>query len=239
MKKTKILSLVAGGAALAAVAVFVIAADHIDAPNVALTSSDIADFYGFEGANPDNTVLIATVQGPLTAGAGTSGAQFDENVLIEFNIDNDGDFVEDLVIQAIRRGSKMYFFGPVAPSQTGLNSTIETSAEFQANVDISSATGSPIQASANGMTFFAGPRRDAFFFDFNQFNLVAQGPDFAPTGFLAPAQADDFFDATNVLAVVIEVPNALLGTAPAHVGGAVGLTGYPNAYNCWVSTKRK
>ncbi len=36
---------------------------------------------------------------------------FEEDVLIEFNIDNTGDNVEDLVIQAIPRNGKMYFFG--------------------------------------------------------------------------------------------------------------------------------
>ena len=105
MKKTKIFAAI-GGVGLAVLAIFLIAADHIDSPSVAGTTTDIADLYAFEGSNPDNTVLIATVQGPLTPGDVTNNATFDENVLLEFNIDNTGDFKEDLVIQAIKRGDR-------------------------------------------------------------------------------------------------------------------------------------
>jgi len=41
------------------------------------------------------------------------------------------------------------------------------------------------------------------------------------------------------MAVVVEVPNSMLGTAPAHVAGNVGINGLPDAYNVWVTTKRK
>jgi len=235
MKKTKIFTAIAG-LGLAVVATFLIAADHVDAPAVAGTTTDIADLYAFEGDNPNNTVLIATVQGPLAAGTVTNNAQFDEDVLLEFNIDNTGDFVEDLVIQAIKRNDSMYFFGPTAPSQTGLSSSVETSAPM-GSVKIST-TDDVQTASNNGMTFFAGPRRDAFYFDFNRFNEVVTGA-VAPEGFLPPGTAEDFFQDLNVLAVVIEVPNSMLGTAPEHVGGAVGITGLPPAYNVWVSAKRK
>ncbi|MCW8982103.1 MULTISPECIES: DUF4331 family protein [Altibacter] len=238
MKKTKLLAAI-GGFGLAVLAVFLIAADHIDAPAVAGTTSDIADFYAFEGDNPNNTVLIATLQGPLEPGTVTNNAQFDEDVLVEFNIDRTGDFVEDLVIQAIKRGDSMYFFGPVGPTQTGLSSIVETSV---APTAVKISTSADVQtATNNGMTFFAGPRRDAFFFDFNRFNMVASGS-VAPEGFLPPGQADDFFDNLNVLAIVVEVPNSLLGTAPTHVAVAAGLFppgALPNAYNVWVTTKRK
>lgn len=238
MKKTKIIAAI-GGIGLAVLSVFLIAADHVDAPNVAGTSSDIADLYAFEGANPDNTVLIATLQGPLMPGDQTNNAQFDEDVLLEFNVDNDGDFVEDLVIQAIKRGDSMYFFGPVAPVTPGLSSVVQTNVDPIA-VKIS-ASGNVQTNSANGMTVYAGPRRDYFFFDFNRFNMVAAG-EVAPEGFLPPGQASDFFENLNVLAVVVEVPNALLGTAPTHVAVAAGLFpdgALPDAYNVWVATKRK
>lgn len=236
MKKTKIFAFI-GGLGVIALSIFLVAADHVDAPAVAGTSTDIADLYAFEGDNPNNTVLIGTVQGPLTPGNVTTNAVFDEDVLIEFNIDNTGDFVEDLVIQAIKRGDSMYFFGPIAPLQTGLNSQVEVSGPRKA-VKISTSDDIQIGNSDNGMTFFAGPRRDAFFFDFNRFNMVASGA-VAPEGFLPPGQASDFFINLNVLAVVVEIPNALLGTAPPHVAGAVGINGLPNAYNIWISTKRK
>ena len=34
----------------------------------------------------------------------TTNAAFDQDVVVTFNIDNTGDFVEDLVIQAVKRG---------------------------------------------------------------------------------------------------------------------------------------
>ncbi|HPF12412.1 MAG TPA: DUF4331 family protein [Flavobacteriaceae bacterium] len=237
MKKKKIY-LLFGSFGLLMLLVTLIAADHIDSPSVANTSVDIADFFAFEGDNPDNTVFVATMQGPLTPGAVTENAIFDEDVLVEFNIDKTGDFVEDLVIQAIRRDSIMYFFGPsvVDPADAGLNSKIYVD-DFVGQVEIS-GTDETITASANGMTFFAGPRRDPFYFDFNQFNQVVSG-NAAPEGFLPPAQASDFFINLNVLAVSVEVPNSMLGDAPPHVAGAVGIDGLPNAYNVWVTTKRK
>ncbi len=237
MKKTKLFAVI-GGLGIAVLSVFLLAADHIDAPAVAGTTVDIADLYAFEGDNPNNTVLVATLQGPLQPGNVTENATFDEDVLIEFNIDNNGDFVEDLVIQAIRRDSIMYFFGPSAvdAADSGLASDIYVD-DMVGQVEISSTT-ETITATNNGMTFFAGPRRDAFYFDFNRFNEIVSGAA-APEGFFPPADASDFFESLNVLAIVVEVPNSMLGDAPPHVGGAVGINGLPNAYNVWVSAKRK
>ncbi len=235
MRKTKIFGAISGVGLLILATVF-IASDHIDAPAVAGTTTDIADLYAFEGDNPNNTVLIATVQGLLVPGIVTENATFDEDVLVEFNIDNTGDFVEDLVIQAIKRGDSMYFFGPAQPAQTGLSSEVATFADRTA---VKISTVDDVQtASNNGMSFFAGPRRDPFFFDFNRFNEVASGS-VAPDGFLPPGTASDFFADLNVLAIAVEVPNSMLGSAPTHVGESVGITNLPPAYNVWVSAKRK
>jgi hypothetical protein len=185
MKKTKLFAAI-GGIAIAGLSFFLIAADHIDSPSVANTDVDIADFYAFEGDNPNNTVFVATLQGPLTPGGVTTNAAFNENVLIEFNIDNTGDFVEDLVIQAIRRDSIMYFFGPavVDAADSGVESAIYAD-QMSGQVEISEV-GETLTAENNGMSFFAGPRRDAFYFDFNRFNDVISGA-VAPEGFLPPA----------------------------------------------------
>lgn len=238
MKKTKFYALL-GGAGMALAVITLIASDHIDSPSVANTSVDIADFYAFEGDDPNNTVFVATMQGPLIPGDVTMNARFDEDVVVEFNIDNTGDFIEDLVIQAIRRDSIMYFFGPsvVDPAEAGLQSEIYVD-DLSGQVGVSSMDETLTATNDAGMTFFAGPRRDAFYFDFNQFNQVVSGAA-APEGFLPPGEASDFFDNLNVLAIVVEVPNALLGNAPPHIGGSVGVDGLPNAYNVWVTTKRK
>jgi len=221
MKKPSLFAL----AALVCLGIVLVAADHGDAPSVVGSTADIADYYAFEGSDSDNTVLVATVQG---FGTGDTRS-FDENVLIEFNIDNDGDLIEDLVIQAIPIDGTMYFFGPYAPSQTGLNSTIDADTALQGEVEIT--TGSQaIMSSTNGISYFAGPREDPFFFDFNQFNLVVGGN--APNGFNVPG--DDSFDQSNILAVVLEVPNTLLGATFPHPAG----TGV-EVFNTWIETKRR
>ena len=122
MKKTK---LILGVCILTVAGFILVAADHIDAPAVQGGSTDITDFYAFQGENTENIVFVANVQGLLSPSA-TANATFDENVMIEFNIDNTGDNIEDLVIQVIPKNKKMYFLGPVTPAQTGLISTFET-----------------------------------------------------------------------------------------------------------------
>ena len=170
MKKTKIVL----GLSLVAISGLVfMAADHIDAPAVTGNANDITDVYAFQGQDTNNMVFVVNTQGLLTPGA-TATAAFNENVLQEINIDTNGDNVEDLVIQAIRKGDSMYFFGPVAPGTTGVTSTVKTSAEA-GKVKISTYGSAPVIASQNGMKFFAGPRDDPFFFDLGQFKSILMG----------------------------------------------------------------
>lgn len=235
MKKTKLFA-VAGVLTLSAAAFFLMGADHLDAPAVAGTDEDLGDLYAFEGENPDNTVFVATLQGALQPGVVTDNAKFNEDILVEFNIDNDGDFIEDVVIQAIKRADTMYFFGPTNVAEPGLRSEVQVDATRN-QVQISTSE-ERFTTDNDGMKFFAGPVRDPFFFDFNRWNLVASG-DAAPEGFLPEGEASDFFEELNTLAIVVEVPNSLLGSAPEHIGNSAGLEDLPNAYNVWVSTKRK
>jgi len=236
MNKTKIFAAI-GGIGLLMLSLFLMSSDILDAPNVSGTSSDIADFYAFEGDNPDNTVFIITLQSNLVPGTVTDIASFDEDVLVEFNIDNTGDFKEDLVIQAIKRGDTIHFFGPIAPNEAGLSSVVMTTGEHHL-VQISTSENTYV-TNENGMSFFAGPRRDPYFFDVNRFNDIASGAA-APDGFFPTDEANDFFEGLNTLAIVIEVPNSMLGNAPTHILESEGdINGLPPAYNVWVSTKRK
>jgi len=100
-----------------------IAADHIDSPAVTNQPSDITDLYAFRGENPDNLVFIANTQGLLSP-ASTAAAKFDENTMIEFNIDNNGDHVEDLVIQCIAKNGMMKVYGPFKPPVTDRKSVV-------------------------------------------------------------------------------------------------------------------
>ena len=213
MKKTKIL---VGTVFAAIIGLITIAADHIDAPAASGTTADITDFYAFQGEDTNNLVFVANVQGLLSPAA-TATASFDENVMVEFNIDTDNDKVEDLVIQAIPRDGIMYFFGPYAPSSTGLNSTINESVTKSAVV-ISSSTA--VTASQNGMKFFAGPRDDPFFMDFAQYGEIIAGN---ASAFNDPGA--DTFAGSNVLSIVVEVPKSQIGSS--------------GTINTWVEAKVK
>ncbi|CAM4363857.1 DUF4331 family protein [Flavobacterium terrigena] len=214
MKKSKLyvsLSLVA------ITGLLLVAADHIDSPGVSNTGNDITDVYAFQGSNTNNLVFVVNTQGLLTPGT-TGAATFKENVLTEINIDNNGDNVEDLVIQAIKRGSKMYFFGPVAPGTPGTSSTIKTG-NAAGSVEISQYGSAAITSTSGGMKFFAGPRDDPFFFDLGQYQAVLGGA----SGFNNPGT--DTFAGTNVLSTVIEVPKSMLGSS--------------SSINVWAETKQK
>lgn len=217
MKKLKNYVLVG---AFVVAGLFLIAADHIDAPAVAGGRSDITDFYAFEGENPDNLVFVANVQGLLSPSK-TRSAQFDQNILIEFNIDTDGDAIEDLVIQAAPRGNRMFFRGPIVPNETGTVTTYNPASGTDVySVEITKYGREAIIENVDGMSIFAGPRDDPFFFDFARYTEILAGE---ATGFREVGQ--DTFAGTNVMSVVIEIPKSMLGDS--------------ESINTWVETKRK
>ncbi len=211
------------GAAAAALIVPAIGSDHADTPeNVRTPGADLTDVFVFPSKeNADNVVLVMTVN-PLITSSDGGNTRFDPNVLYQFKIDTNGDFVEDKVIQA-KFGPKTEFqtvqiSGPVNPRLTGTVSTFEgafpTAGRFN---EVFSPT--------EGMRVFAGRREDPFFFDLERFFEIF--PDRAtPLGAPAPAnpnqpmqtswrppgQARDFFEVGryNVLAIVVELPRSSL-----------------------------
>jgi|TARA_R110002072_G_scaffold36808_2_gene108068 hypothetical protein len=215
----KIKSLVAFGALVVFSSIYLYAADHIEAPGVSGTTSDITDYYAFESPeSSSNIVLVANLQGLLSPSA-TASAKFDENVMVEFNIDTNDDKVEDLVVQCSFADGKMTVYGPIAPSQTGTTSSLETDAS-SVSVNVSTYGQSPVIATANGVKAFAGPRDDPFFMDFSQFGEILAGN---ATGFNDPGT--DTFAGTNVMSVVVEVPKS-------QIGGS-------GTINTWVTSNRK
>ena len=218
MKKTKIF-ITAFVCLVVAAAGIIYAADHIDAPAVTNKPTDITDVYVFRGQNPDNMVFVANTQGLLSPGA-TATAQFDANTLLEFNIDNNNDNVEDLVIQCIYDNGKMKVYGPVAPSMTGTKSKIQGSVTAETQVTAYGAA-APTIGTGNGIKVFAGPRDDPFFFDLDQFKKIIAG---TATGFNNPGT--DRFAGTNVLSVVVEVPKSQLNASAGKI-------------NVWLETKKK
>lgn len=193
---------------------YLIAADHIDAPGVtgagsASIGSDITDVYAF--ANGDNMVFVVNTQGLLSPAASAT-ATFDEEVMLEINIDNDEakDNVEDLVIQATFENGKVKVYGPATPINTGLISTLLSTATVE--TDITPYGDAPVIGTANGIKVFAGPRDDPFFFDLGQFKAILGG---TATAFNDPGT--DSFAGTNVMALVIEVPKSQLGNGSINI----------------------
>jgi Domain of unknown function (DUF4331) len=197
---------------------FLLASDHIDAPAVKNQTTDITDLYVFNGADTNNLVFVANSQGLLAPGS-TAAAAFDPNVMIQFNIDNNGDNVEDLVIQGIYANGNMTIYGPVKPSMTGLRGTLEGA--VTATVAVTPYGSAPtIATTAGGMMVFAGARDDPFFFDLNQYHKIIAG---TATGFNNPGS--DAFAGTNVLSLVVEVPKTMLNST--------------GKINVWLTTKKK
>lgn len=191
-------------------AVLLRAADHRD--STFLTENpglDIADVYSF--LNPDDPsrlVLVMTVAG-LQAPSDAGTVRFPTNVVYQWKVDTNGDAVEDRVVQAFAVGSGnaqvMQFLGPAAPVQAGAISRLVDSPAITVPVSFGAT---PRTQSDRGITVFAGLRDDPFFFDLTQFQAILGG---TASGFRDPGV--DTFAGTNVLALVVEVPVAMLGDA--------------------------
>jgi hypothetical protein len=218
MKIRKVLTIGLASAGIIAAGILY-AADHIESPAVTNQSTDITDVYAFRGQDPNNIVLVANTQGLLSPSA-TATAKFDENTLIEFNIDNNNDNVEDLVIQGIVSAGKMKVYGPIKPSETGNRSRIEGNASAEVAIT-PYGSAAVIGTGSGGIKVFAGPRDDPFFFDLNQFKKIIAG---TATSFNNPGT--DAFAGTNVLSFVVELPKSSLNASSGK-------------FNVWVETKKK
>ena len=226
------LTRVGGWAAVASVAVMTaltatlsitrssIASDHQDTPEVELSPRmDVNDVYAFPGATADRIVLAMTTSSPITP-AQSAAAAFDPNLLYQLKVDNSGDGVEDKVFQITFSGTganqQVAVRGPVAPAQTGTMNTLVTSGSV-----VTGATNTNLGA-ASGTQVFAGLRDDPFFLDLEQFFRIipdrkpvsgplSQLPDQpSATAFRPAGQAVDYLRGINTLAIVIELPAAML-----------------------------
>ncbi|MES1215399.1 MAG: DUF4331 family protein [Bacteroidota bacterium] len=223
--------LLGGVIALALGGGILFAADHIDAPAVTGTGSvslgtDITDVYAFQSP-ADNTkmVFVINTQGLLSPTA-SAAAQFPGNTMYELNIDNNGDNVEDMVIQCMVKNGKVRAYGPVAPAATGTTSTVVASAPYaEAGVTGYTATSPVSGTGSNGVKVFAGPRDDPFFFDLKRYKEVIAGTATAFHAGTAEDPATDAFAGTNVMSIVVEVPKTLLGSA--------------TSINVWAESKSK
>ena len=217
------LILAAAGAALTVLLIprHARASDHADTPeNAASPGQDLSDVYLFPSPTDSNNVVLVMNASPLITPAQIGTRRFDPNVLYQFKIDNTGDNVEDLVIQARFTGSgsnqQCLISGPAKPTETGIKSMILPP---DANV----GTFDQAFTLTNGAKVFCGTREDPFFFDLEQFFNIL--PDRAyPVTHVEPSNPDqpqattfrnpgiDFLSNGhyNCLSIVIELPKTML-----------------------------
>jgi hypothetical protein len=210
----------------------VTASDHQDTPLVELAPRyDVNDVYAFPApGNPANTVLVLGTSSPITP-AQTPSFTFGtkDQELYQIKIDNTGDAREDLVFQITFTGKsgkqKVTLRGPSAPNTVGTMNTLVGGKQ------IKGYTNTVIES--NGIKLFAGPRDDPFFIDLEAFfrilpdrrpengplSTITQGPlTFRPVG-----EAVDFVRRLNDMAIVIEVPTAMIANAATN--GRFGVWG--------------
>lgn len=211
------------------------ASDHQDTPEVELAQKpDINDVYAFPGANTGRIVIAVTTASPITpAQSPTIG--FDPRMLYQIKIDNNGDAVEDLVMQLRFNGNgrqqTVELFGPVAPAQTGNRNGLA------ADIPTLSGATNTALGSASGIQLQAGLFDDPFFIDLSQFFRIL--PDRRPvTGPLSkfpdPASSFrnpgiDFLRNFNALGIVIELPESMLLPPNAGADPVIGI---------WATTSR-
>lgn len=218
-----VLATVAGSTAV------LVGSDHQDMPLVELNPRmDLTDVYAFPGSAPGRIVLVMNTSGFLSP-AQTAAAAFDPNILYQFKVDNDGDALEDRVIQVSFEGKgtgqQVVVRGPDAPAVTGAMMNVVDQDAPTLRGDFNSAFGS-----ASNIQVFAGPRDDSFFIDLEAAFCIL--PDRRPVtgalsqpcalpavGFRAAGQAVNYVSGFNVLSIVIELPSSLLESgAPGKLG---------------------
>ncbi|HJS47330.1 MAG TPA: DUF4331 family protein [Gemmatimonadales bacterium] len=206
------------------------ASDHQDTPDVELNPAmDLTDVYAFPGSAPGRIALAMNTRAFLTP-AQTPGATFDPNLLYQFKVDNDGDAVEDRVIQVTFRGTgadqRMEVRGPIAPPVEGamMNVVADGSPDVDGPLDTS-------LDGAGGLQAFAGARDDSFFLDLEAAFCILpdrkpvtgplSGPCALPGGaaFRPAGEAVNYVAGFNALSIVVELPSALLEDgAPGRLG---------------------
>lgn len=202
-------------AALAIPAITLIAADHKEAPLIAEDpSADLADFYCFlKPGDPSRIIMMATVNPFMTEGGG--GFNFSPNVRYAFRFETDNNGKPDTNVFVNFAGSSSNPTFRVQVPSKGV--------DFTAPVTRTTAAVNPNPAiittdPSSGITAFAGPRDDPFFFDAAGFNRFLAG-----TGGFG---GNDFFGGYNVSAIVLEVPTSLVAGSSTQLQG-------------WATTERR
>lgn len=184
------------------------AADHLDAPGLMAPSgradADITDIYAFQGKDAAKTVLVLNT-GP---GAGAiAPLDYGTDVQYVISVDNTGDAKRDLAY--------VLRFGKGNGTGKGQAYTVT---KYMGAGAANLTKGTKVAAGMTGSTksfggdskVFAGLRSDPFFFDLDAFLGAVGGSGNGRT--FCDAKKTDFFAPLNVNSIVLEVPDADLGT---------------------------
>jgi hypothetical protein len=191
------------------------AADHLDAPSLGSLSvgalkgdRDINDVYVFPAAG-NRTALVMTTNPAVNIPTIDPFGTYGTNVQYRLNIDNTGDFVQDVSYvttfdvpdgAGVQHYSVKRYSGPAAVNATGEGKAVASG--FTDNAKGRSQ-------GRDGVMSFAGQRSDPFFFDLIAFRDTL--------GFSSGGQRfcdgspSDFFAPLDTLAIVLEVPDSALG----------------------------
>lgn len=177
--------------------------NHFSGPDLKFPGDDarldITDLYVFKSSeNKDSTVLVVDVNPLMT------GSEFHPDAVYRLNVDNNADLQPDVAFTFV-------FSPPVAGAQTGTlyyaTGTQARQPEPGGDVLIQDTPvgfdASAPAVNAGRCRLFVGVRSDPFFADVEGY---LHGFEF--TG-------DDLFAGKNVLAMVLEVPNDMLGADPS------------------------
>ena len=180
------------------------AADHLDAPALKNETDhplDITDLYAFDAANSGKTVLVMDVN-PL-AGV-VSGTKFSSTGEYRFNLSRGATPDADLNDAADR----VYTVKFGAPRATNGKQSLKLYRD--GSLIATGTTGNTVQVDGGGR-IWAGLRDDPFFFDLAGYNQLKDSTYTDASG-LTDVPGDDFFVGTNISAIVLEVPDAWIGT---------------------------
>ena len=211
------------------------ASDHQDSPLVEMSPRfDVNDVYAFPApGSAGRTVLVLGTSSPLTPAQTPSFTFGTKNQqLYQLKVDNTGDAREDLVFQFTFTGAagkqKVTMRGPYKPSEVGTVNSLVGGKQLKGYTNTVISSGD--------VKLFAGPRDDPFFIDLEQFfrvlpdrkpesgplSLITQGPlTFREKTGSNPAV--DFLRGINDMAIVVELPTAMLTSSATN--GRFGVWG--------------
>jgi hypothetical protein len=176
---------------------------------------DLCDLYAFQSpADPKRTVLILNAN-PLAEA-------LHPDAIYRLAIDNDGDLINDIAFSYVfstpREGGSQTVDVYLATGEEA-TSPEAVGTKIFSDVEVSFGQQKPNIVTSDDITFFAGARSDAFFFDLEGVNALfdtSGGRNFtAPhLGGESPWTGVDSNTAANVFSTVIELPTEKLGANP-------------------------